>query len=282
MCKKMACRICLEEDGNMVSPCACKGSTANIHEECLNKWIETSGKRQCEICHTEYARKEVCSYQPVKYFVGCFNCRLPQDAPITWRMSLIWFGLSMMAFIYTPSDQYVLLNVCFTVCMCVMGALVQISTERDLNMYNVIYQWKIAFSIPYLCSVILYILTLQDRCDLTCMTVYKECSANCPYYGRFNAELQVLNYALIFEVLNVLIFTLCRGTVLCFVYMRRFRFRNLSEEEESLLSSSDDEENPSASGISNGLESSERLTSPSSSSLATSDAVMNDRMASNA
>ena len=115
-----------------------------------------------------------------------------------------------------------------------------------------------------------------------CMTVFKECSAKCPYYGRLNVELQVLNYALIFEVLNVLIFTLCRGTVLCFVYMRRFRFRNLSEEEESLLSSSDEEENPLASGISNDLESSERLTSPSSSSLATSDAVMSVRMASNA
>ena len=34
----MACRICLEEGGDLISPCACKGTTGYVHSECLEKW----------------------------------------------------------------------------------------------------------------------------------------------------------------------------------------------------------------------------------------------------
>lgn len=56
------CRICFdienEINGNLISPCKCKGFQKFIHEECLKKWrkenITTQAYLQCEICKTDY------------------------------------------------------------------------------------------------------------------------------------------------------------------------------------------------------------------------------------
>jgi len=45
------CRICLEP-GELLQPCDCK--TSYVHKECLLKWLETSGRTNCEICLFEY------------------------------------------------------------------------------------------------------------------------------------------------------------------------------------------------------------------------------------
>jgi hypothetical protein len=54
------CRICLEsgEDGDLISPCNCRGSTQWVHTECLNEWrnsdINSRNRTQCEICLFNY------------------------------------------------------------------------------------------------------------------------------------------------------------------------------------------------------------------------------------
>lgn len=49
-----ACRICLEEEGEMIQPCMCKGTAKDVHPECLHKWLTISGKTECEICKHPY------------------------------------------------------------------------------------------------------------------------------------------------------------------------------------------------------------------------------------
>ena len=49
----MTCRICYE-DGDMISPCACTGTMAHVHKECLEKWIAVSHRSTCELCHTPF------------------------------------------------------------------------------------------------------------------------------------------------------------------------------------------------------------------------------------
>ena len=49
----MTCRICLEE-GDLIQPCLCTGTTAHVHEECLIKWLAISNRTDCEICKYEY------------------------------------------------------------------------------------------------------------------------------------------------------------------------------------------------------------------------------------
>lgn len=62
------CRICGdgESDGRpLLTPCACAGSLAGIHADCLQTWIERRGETRtdespadaftCEVCHAPYA-----------------------------------------------------------------------------------------------------------------------------------------------------------------------------------------------------------------------------------
>lgn len=49
----MTCRICLEE-GELIQPCNCTGTTAHVHEKCLLKWLHTSSRTDCEICKYNY------------------------------------------------------------------------------------------------------------------------------------------------------------------------------------------------------------------------------------
>ena len=64
----MTCRICLDE-GDLIQPCNCTGTTAYVHEECLMKWLNISDRRDCEICkfdknHKSGGRNKVsCSWK---------------------------------------------------------------------------------------------------------------------------------------------------------------------------------------------------------------------------
>lgn len=45
------CRICFGKYKPLIQPCLCKGSMANVHQECLRKWLESRPTMQCDICH---------------------------------------------------------------------------------------------------------------------------------------------------------------------------------------------------------------------------------------
>jgi len=53
----MACRICLESTGDLLSPCRCSGSIQLIHESCLLQWIQEKDAATppaCELCKELY------------------------------------------------------------------------------------------------------------------------------------------------------------------------------------------------------------------------------------
>ena len=56
------CRICLEEDGEMISPCQCTGTLAHVHEPCLRQWRD-----QFDPCDERALRCQQCTapYHPV-------------------------------------------------------------------------------------------------------------------------------------------------------------------------------------------------------------------------
>jgi len=50
----MTCRICLEDEGTLISACDCTGTCAAVHLKCLQRWIDTSNATSCEICLADY------------------------------------------------------------------------------------------------------------------------------------------------------------------------------------------------------------------------------------
>ena len=52
----MTCRICLDPEPPLVSACACSGTCEFVHQECVQKWVDVSGARKCELCLTPYKK----------------------------------------------------------------------------------------------------------------------------------------------------------------------------------------------------------------------------------
>jgi len=53
------CRICLEEEGELICICGCKGTAQYVHKECIEQWINRfpknhSNHTHCEICKENY------------------------------------------------------------------------------------------------------------------------------------------------------------------------------------------------------------------------------------
>ena len=52
------CRICLENDGELISVCGCKGSVKYVHKDCIKKWQQMAptneSKLYCQLCKEKY------------------------------------------------------------------------------------------------------------------------------------------------------------------------------------------------------------------------------------
>jgi len=61
--KMKTCRICLDDEvSEMIQPCVCRGSIANVHNECLQAWAEVQNSTSCEICKQEYEFVELSQF----------------------------------------------------------------------------------------------------------------------------------------------------------------------------------------------------------------------------
>lgn len=67
------CRICHVNQisgENLISPCHCKGSLGFVHLSCLERWLNQSGRSNCELCGFKYN-----SVRTLRYTL-CESCRL--------------------------------------------------------------------------------------------------------------------------------------------------------------------------------------------------------------
>jgi hypothetical protein len=50
------CRICLDDSGELLTPCGCKGSAAFVHEACVEMWrsVNFAKADYCEVCLQRY------------------------------------------------------------------------------------------------------------------------------------------------------------------------------------------------------------------------------------
>jgi tetratricopeptide (TPR) repeat protein len=54
------CRICLSDEGELITPCACRGDSAHVHVACLARWARSveprvDAWRRCGVCLTTYS-----------------------------------------------------------------------------------------------------------------------------------------------------------------------------------------------------------------------------------
>jgi hypothetical protein len=110
--EEKSCRYCLEEGGNLIAPCDCKGTQRWIHRECLDKWRTTvsiypfadeNHFYKCEICHKEF-QFEI-KEQPISYWHKIYPyLRTFTDFLLFCVLiSAIYFGIGSWVVYYNPT-----------------------------------------------------------------------------------------------------------------------------------------------------------------------------------
>jgi hypothetical protein len=108
----MTCRICLEDGGELIQPCNCKGTAANVHPDCLIKWLNISGTTSCEICKFEYECEDVLVNKPCR---ETCHCRISSDPQL--RLTTYSLGFAMICsilvygWLFTESIETVFLSI---------------------------------------------------------------------------------------------------------------------------------------------------------------------------
>ena len=49
-----SCKICWDNEGALISPCACTGTMRFVHLSCLMQWLGANNSCCCDICHTPF------------------------------------------------------------------------------------------------------------------------------------------------------------------------------------------------------------------------------------
>ena len=134
--EEATCRICLEPNGDMIQPCDCRGSTENVHKDCLVKWLKISQRRDCEICHFKYI---ILVKEPKKYFLFAHDTNMDN--------LVLFVGICLMVPI-TPLSFYIGLSIIdayFT--SNVLWVISTLSVMRRVRILPTVTFWKFCLSL---------------------------------------------------------------------------------------------------------------------------------------
>ena len=100
----MLCRICYDETLPLITPCACKGTAAYVHEQCMLRWCSISPgeyRAHCEVCETELkyrwtVEKSVFRNPCALVLLGCLLA------------AEFWIGCTMLSLVVHVTSGYTL------------------------------------------------------------------------------------------------------------------------------------------------------------------------------
>lgn len=237
----MACRVCLEEEetenNKFVTPCKCKGDAGIIHEKCLNKWIETSGRNECEICNTSYTKKEIMSFQLKKYICGCMVCDCNKYNTQVFLSTFVF----TMFFLLTNNIEdiklitYIVLGIMYAFSLAMFVKQSFVNTEHNFSVDSLLV-WKLSYTISLSISLGLQLVDSQSDCENLCMYVHKKtCNAKCPTYHFYTDLTYNISKLMLFDFINLCCIILLRSLVLCQKYNKKTVFDNYHEETQPLI-----------------------------------------------
>lgn len=245
------CRICLDEEGTLIYPCACKGSTGGMHRECLEKWVLESGSEICEICNEPYNKEERCGCNMTLWFNNC--CTLKPTSRIESSLMACMaphfvFG-GVMLFV-TPIDQYVFVSSMKTLALILSLIMIQLyHSDVPWFVYKVATLWQIIYLVLFCVVGAVRADTMTDTCSDQCYKLSRHyCDEFCPVSQYYIKKTKMIDQSCFLELCTFGVILVVKIMVDCCINMKvvkyysrnpLLRLPNCSDEEaESLLSSS--------------------------------------------
>uniref|UniRef100_A0A0N4Z948 RING-CH-type domain-containing protein n=1 Tax=Parastrongyloides trichosuri TaxID=131310 RepID=A0A0N4Z948_PARTI len=154
---KRICRICFDgSPKEMISPCRCRGSCQFVHNDCLTKWYESSGRGSCEICKYEFLISRL-GFKPLTQMTMPKPFSDEMEDVIDFYCALMWFTflLSLIAQSFSIGVKNTFYMVCLLkghpigIALTIIGMFINMIyyTEVLLEVYdkwyieNSIFQW---------------------------------------------------------------------------------------------------------------------------------------------
>lgn len=249
MSDTVACRICLEDDGILISPCDCKGSAGKIHEKCLKKWVKESGSEVCEICNAEYARHEVPGCNVENYCEGIWHSQITSDVESGLiRISSLHCLVGILMYSWSSMEHWMLLSSIQTVVHSVCIILFQLyHSNLEFFVLRVMIYWSAAYMIAALIVGTIRTIDNEEECSLNCFKLQQVmgCTDECVVYNYYKSKDEISGNVMTIRLVELVTLIVIRCVALCFTHMKRSKYysfkRNdvsapgVSEEEEFLL-----------------------------------------------
>lgn len=229
MTEPLSCRICYEEDGVLIHPCACKGTVGGIHVHCLKKWVKESDKTTCEICRTRYERREVVACNIDRYCNGLWTFRarsalenaLLRTTPLHAAIAVVEFGwIKIDEWMFTYSIQTLLI---------VLGMIIMQIFHHDVEFFvlNVSLWWSGAYLLALICVGTIRLLDTEEMCNFHCMKLqHTMCIEECPLRDYYERKEGVINNTMMISIVQLFTLVLIKGFTLCFTHMKKSQYRN--------------------------------------------------------
>ena len=135
----------------MIQPCKCSGTAANVHAECLERWLRVSGRTSCEICKYEYQIEEMTE----AVCVICPTMRIGEDRYTRNLLIIIgflfFFNVPTFALVTEEPSLDIFLLVNFMQCLMLLCMI-----SKKVRPLETLFVWKIMSSVAFAIGVLTY------------------------------------------------------------------------------------------------------------------------------
>jgi hypothetical protein len=218
------CRICLE-GGNLIRPCMCN-DIGHFHQECLQKWVDTSGNEKCEICTAEF-------HNTYSYYFDLHDyCKrlmfiIPSSSfekklIVASIPSIMLINIcTLMSVVFKLTDIVEINSIALLSTSIVLWPSVALQLiRRDLPFFvlNVVMVWKSGYTFLVCVSCIIFLSYADDDCFRGCIALYvsEGCSDVCPIYEEYSVTKEeilismqndLIQFVIVFVLRAIVIFT---------------------------------------------------------------------------
>ena len=134
----------------MIQPCKCKGTAANVHVECLQRWLEVSERTSCEICKHRYDIEEL----SVRECDLCPPFRMAESAHMSKLLFIMGFSFFFLMTSFALITNGVLMEV-FVIVNFTQPLMLFCLSTPDMNAGETLFVWKVMSSFAFLMGGIL-------------------------------------------------------------------------------------------------------------------------------